>query len=229
MQNLPVAEVYEKEFKYMPWGILVEEILDIIKELPSNFNILDLLCGPGYLLGKIKNIRPDLKLHGVDLNPEFIEFAKAKYNDINFTISDVQSWESENKFDVILITGGVHHLHYQEQEKFISKVSNLLKLDGFAIIADPYINDYNNEEDRKISAAKLGYEYMAATIKNGADDDIVKACIDIMYNDVMSIEFKNSIKKMEPILKKYFKNIELHKTWPKEETEYGDYYFVVRN
>lgn len=229
MQNLPTAEVYEKEFKYMPWGILISEILELVKKTPENGTVLDLMCGPGYLLQKIKELRPDLELKGVDMESEFIDFAKEKYKGIDFVTTDASDWNTDETYNLILVTGGVHHLPYEKQESFISKVSSLLEADGMAIVADPYIDDYTNEEERKIGAAKLGYEYLVASMKNGADIDIQKACISIMENDVLGIEFKNSINRFKPILEKYFTTVEMHKTWPTEQSQYGDYYFVLSN
>lgn len=213
----------------MPWGILITEILELVKKTPENGTVLDLMCGPGYLLQKIKELRPDLKLTGVDMEPQFMDFARKKYKGIYFVTADTSNWDTNETYNLILVTGGVHHLPYEKQESFISKVSKLLHPDGLAIIADPYINDYTNEEERKIGAAKLGYEYLVASMKNGADTDIQKACMSIMENDVLGIEFKNSINQFKPVLEKYFSAVQMHKTWPAEETQYGDYYFVLSN
>jgi len=229
MQNLPSAEVYEKEFKYMPWGILIKEIQEfIIKTTPKGSNVLDLLCGPGYLLGKLQEKRPDVKYRGVDLDLDFIEHAQKVYPEISFEVGDASTWESENKFDVVLCTAGLHHLPYEEQEAFVEKVSRLLKQDGFALIADPYIDDYANEKERKLASAKLGYEYLAETIKSGGSTDVIKAAIDVLSNDVFLVEYKASVKKNKTLFEKYFSQVEMHKTWPKGESGYGDYYFILK-
>jgi hypothetical protein len=111
---------------------------------------------------------------------------------------------------------------------FIEKISKSLKEDGFCIVADPYTDDYSNENERKLAASKLGYEYITATIKNRADEDIVKATIDILHNDVMGFEFKTSLKKLEPVFHKFFRKVDITKTWPQEDSEYGDYFIVLR-
>ena len=230
MQNLPTSEVYEKEFKYMPWGVLVKEVKEyVVRHAPLNGSVLDLLCGPGYLLGKLQSVRNDLSYHGVDLESEFIEHAHKIYPSIFFEVGDAIKWNSKNQFDVVLCTAGLHHLPYSQQETFIEKLSRLVKKDGFVIIADPYIDDYSNESERKISGAKLGCEYLVSTIQNGGTDDVIKAAIDILSNDVQLVEFKASIKKNKPIFEKYFSVVEMHKTWPKKETQYGDYFFILRN
>lgn len=229
MQNLPTAEVYEKEFAYMPWGILVKEIEEYVaNNAPKNATILDLLCGPGYLLGKLKAKRPDLKCLGVDLEGEYIAYAKAQYPDIQFELGDAMTWKSTTPYDVVLCTAGVHHLSDDSQPSFIEKCAQLTDKNGFAIIGDPYISDYRSSEDRKLAGAELGYQYLDATIRNGAPDDVLKATVDIITNDVTLVEYKTSIKKMIPHFEKNFGQVELHKTWPDGESEYGDYYFVLR-
>lgn len=229
VQNLPIAEVYEKEFKYFPWGKLVKEVQEyVVSNAPKDGKLLDILCGPGYLLGQLKKERVDLKCTGVDLEPEYIEHAQKTYSGIDFVPADAFTWKSDETYDVVLCTAGVHHLEYEKQEGFIKKLSNLLKDDGLAIIADPYIDDYSNEEERKVSASKLGYEYIKATIENNAPEDLVKAAIGILSNDVLGVEFKSSIKKMKPIYEKHFGSVEMYKTWPEVESEYGDYYFILR-
>ncbi len=229
MQNLPSAEVYEKEFKYFPWGILIREIQDfIVKSVPQNGRVLDLLCGTGYLLGELRKKRPDLNCVGVDMEPEFVEFGKRTYPEIEFVNADVRTWTSDESFDAVLCTAGLHHLPYSEHESFVAKIASLVSPTGFAMVADPYIDDYSNETERKVAAARLGYEYLADTVKSGASEDVVKAAVDILSNDVLGVEFKNSIKRTEPTFSKYFGYVEKHKTWPVHESEYGDYYFILK-
>ncbi len=229
MQNLPSAKIYELEISYMPWKKLRDTIIDyVIVHAPQKAEVLDLLCGPGYILGNIQKQRSDLICLGLDLESEYIEYAKNNYPNVSFEVADVIKWESNYKYDVILCTAGVHHLPYEYQEEFIEKIAQLSSDDGFVIIGDLYIDDFSNEQERKVSASKLGYEYLKITIENGAPNEIVKTAIDVMDNDVMGVEYKTSLKRIKPILEKYFSNIEIHKTWPNNDSEYGDYYFILK-
>lgn len=212
----------------MPWGVLIGEIEKIVLDrVPQNGKVIDLLCGTGNLLGKLYSKRPDIAYTGVDLEGEYIEYAKKQYPNIAFEIADAITWQNDAEFDVVLCTGGLHHLPYNKQEEFLRKISSLIKEGGFAVVADPYIPDYSNEQERKISAAKLGYEYLAATIRNGATDDVIKATADLIPNDVFLAEFKTSIEKIKPQFERSFANVEMHKTWG--ENGYGDYYFICSN
>lgn len=230
MKELPKSEVYEQEFEFLPWGFLINSVLTIIeKEVPKNGSVLDLMCGSGYLLGEIAKRRSDINLEGVDISKEFIHYAQCKYPNILFQAANVLSYDLTKKYDLVVCTGGVHHLPYDKQELFLEKVLNFLKPKGFAILADPFIDDFFNEMERKQAAAKLGYGYVTTTINNNAPRDIIKATIDILYNDVMGFEYKTSIKKIEPILRKLFSFVEITKVWPESKSEYGDYYIICKN
>lgn len=229
IQNLPSAETYAKELKYFPWGELIAEVEKIaIEQVPKNGKVLDVLCGPGFLLGEIKKRRPDLDCQGADLNKDFIDYAKKQYPEVNFSVENANKWEPTEQFDAVLCTGGLHHLAYELQEEFIKKLAGAVKEEGFVILADPYIDNYKDEKERMLAAAKLGYEYLTATLKNNPPEDIIDAAIQIVKNDVKKVEFKNSIKKTSVLLGRYFSGIDMHKVWPKEKSEFGDYYFILK-
>lgn len=228
MQNLPTAEVYAQEVKYMPWGILIDEIQKlVIEQVPQNGRVLDLLCGTGHLLGQLQRQRPDIQFIGVDLEPEYIAYAAMQFPEIQFAVADAFAWQSTEMFDAVLCTGGLHHLPYEKQGPFVEKVASLVKPDGFAIVGDPYISDHTTEEERKLAAAQLGYEYLAATIRSGAPDDVIQAAIDLIPNDVLLVEFKTSIAKIRPHFERVFSSVEMHKTWGGDD--YGEYYFVLKD
>jgi len=230
MRELPPSEVYEQEFAFMPWGTLIGKILAIIQnEAPKEGRVLDLMCGPGYLLGELAKRRPDLILEGADISEEFIRHAQRKYPNISFHAANVLSWTPSKKYDVVLCTGGIHHLAYDKQAPFLETIPSLLNPNGFAVFADSYVSDFSNEPERKLSAAKLGYEYMVASMINGAPDEIVRATADILFNDVMGFEYKTSLKKLEPVFRRLFANVDIEKTWPGPKSEYGDYIIVCKN
>lgn len=229
MQNLPTPETYEKEYEYMPWGKLIGEVEALVTRIvPQQGTVLDLLCGTGYLLGRLKAERPDIEYIGVDLEAAYIAFAQAQHPDIHWIVADASVWDPQTQFDVIVCTGGVHHLPYEKQEPFIEKIATLIGDDGIAIIADPYIADYMNETGRKLAAAELGYEYLRVVTENNASEDVIQATSQLIDNDIQGIEFKTSIAKIEPIFAKHFARVEMHKIWPSYDSEYGDYYFVLR-
>lgn len=229
MKGLPDSKIYEQELEYWPYKASWLKVLDYIcRNAPANGSLLDLMCGPGYLLGKLFQERNDLKLKGMDIDERFADYAIAKYPGIDFELGDVLVWEPDHQFDVVICTGSLHHVPYEQQEAVVRKMAGLVKSDGFVLISDCYIDDYSNETERKIAAARLGYEYLVGTIQNGAPQPVIEPCVDILWNDVFMKEFKTSTKKRLLIFKKYFDSVETIKTWPTFETEYGDYISICR-
>jgi SAM-dependent methyltransferase len=229
MKGLPDSKIYEQELEYWPYKASWHKVLDYIcQNTPTNGSLLDLMCGPGYLLGKISKQREDLQLNGVDVDERYISFAQEKYPQIKFDLSDIFSWKAAGLFDAVMCTGSLHHIPYDQQESAVEKMASLVKPGGFVLISDCYIDDYSNETERKIAAAKLGYEYLKGTIQNGAPEPIIEPCVDILWNDVFMKEFKTSVKKRAVIFKKIFGVVETLKTWPDFESEYGDYISICR-
>jgi len=227
---MPEAEVYEQELRYMPYRESLERVTDIIRDrAPQDARLLDLMCGTGHLLGEISKIRKDMKLVGVDIDSRYISHADFRYRSVLFETGDVLTWEPPIWFNIVTCTGALHHVPYELQETAIKRMSEMITPEGFVIISDCYIDDYNSESERGLAAAKLGYEYLIAMMKNGAPRDAISGAIDIMRNDVLMDEFKTSLKRRMPAFERAFGRVETFKTWPKEETEYGDYITVLRN
>ncbi len=230
MKPIPGPEVYEQELVYWPYRESLREVKEIIcSQIPPKGSLIDLMCGPGYLLGEICEKREDLTLSGLDLDERYIAYARKKYTNINFKVADVLSWSPKDRFDVAICTGALHHIPYEKQANVIKKMASMITPEGFCIISDCYIDDYSNETERKLAAAKLGYEYLKATILNGAPDEVVAPAADVLCNDVMMDEFKTSVERRMSAFTKNFGKLEFFKTWPLNyERRYGDYITVLR-
>lgn len=227
MKELPDSKIYELEMKYWPYKTSWAKVLEIIStRSPKNGTLLDVMCGPGYLLGQIGKKRKDLTLSGMDFDERYISYSKETYPGISFELGDIFSWKTDKLFNVVTCTGSVHHIPYDKQAEVVAKIAGLVKPGGFAVISDCFIDDYTNEKERKLATAKLGYEYLRETIENGAPDEAVEPAIDILWNDVMKEEFKTSMVKRLPAYESAFSKVETIKTWPEFESGYGDYISV---
>lgn len=230
MKQLPSPKVYEQEYKYMPWGELLAHVLRYTTDhAPRNGKLLDLMCGPGYLLGKIHQTRKDLVLTGVDIDRRYIQFAKKKYQGIRFIRADSRGWKTTNRYDLVLCLAGLHHLPYRFHRSLIVKLKKLLTSGGICILADPYIRQYRNEKERRLAAAELGYEYLKAVLHRRAPDEVVSATIDIMQNDILPRgEYKTSISRIRQMTSQYFRLVTVKQTWPRSRQQFGDYYLVLK-
>lgn len=229
MKELPDPEIYKDGLLYWPYKKSWEKVLEYLSQnIPKNTTTIDIMCGPGDLLGKIHLKRKDIKLTGLDIDERYISYARKKHPKINFKLKDILSWETNEQYDVVICTGSIHHIPYDKQKDVIEKIASLTKPGGFALISDCYIDDYSNEIERKTAAAKLGYEYLKETIANGAPNPVTQFTIEILWNDVLMKEFKTSLAKRLPLLKIFFNNIETLKTWPAFESGYGDYISICK-
>lgn len=87
-----------------------DDFLNILKS-KKGLRILDVGCGAGQFLESINTNFPGNELHGVDINPSFIEYAKKYKKGINFKIGSAYHLPYENDyFDIITAETVLHHL-----------------------------------------------------------------------------------------------------------------------
>lgn len=233
-QGLPTADIYDHGVSFMPWAELIRQLeCYLLDNIPRKGSVVDMMCGPGNLIGALQAHRPDLNCFGVDHNDSFISYVRRRHRKdvrrVKFVCEDVFRWQPTTRFDAIVCSGGVHHLPDDMQLPFLEKLSNMLRNGGFAIIADPYIGNYRTERERLLRSAELGYEYLSYVIKRKAPPEVIDFAVQILRNDVLLIEWKTSVSRRMKMLKQYFRTVRVHKVWPKRKSDFGDYYFIVRN
>lgn len=223
---------YEKSLAFLPYKSSLFFVAETVVRLaPPVGKVLDVMCGPGYLLGQIRKGRPDLILRGVDIDGRYVAYGNEHYPVVNFVRGDIldRPHAHVGECDIVLCTGALHHIPYEWQESVLANIASVLKRGtGIAIVADCYVEDYETEEERKVAANKLGSAYLSDTILNHAPDDVVKQALNIQHNDVMGYEYKTSLVKREPLLKKHFARVEKMKTWGPLTRDYGDYVHICR-
>jgi hypothetical protein len=176
--------------------------------------------------------RPDIIYVGLDLKNEYVKYARQKYGDYFFLKDAARLGEKlhgNGCIDAVIATSVLHHLPRQKQDRFMGRTAQVLGENGFAVFADPCISHFTDERSRRLGAARLGYEYLAYTIKKGAPREIVDAAVGVLRNDLFCVEWKTSVRKALPMFKRHFKRVEVIKTWPQRKTDWGDYIFAVSN
>lgn len=232
-RKMPGPEEYEQVYAFMPYGELIEKVCNFAVDIiPYKGYVLDLMCGTGYLLNKLREKRTDIRPLGIDNNPAFCSFGNLKYG-LGLAFLDVLHWTpTQNFYDMVLCTAGLHHLPYEKQELFLRKIFSTLKEHGFGIIADPYIGDYSSEEERKRAATELGYNYLLATLEKNPSEGVLREAVDILFYDIAGYEYKTSLAKMLLIFKNIFPVVHFQKSWPDYGYdfgyEYGEYIVIVR-
>ncbi|HTR19076.1 MAG TPA: class I SAM-dependent methyltransferase [Candidatus Paceibacterota bacterium] len=224
------SEVYEKALAYWPYKQSLDKVLQLVDEMaPKTGTLLDVMCGPGYLLGKIAEKHPGLALWGVDIDRQHISYCRRRYQRITFERGDLLDWHPTLYFSVVLCTGALHHFPDERQEDAIANIAQRVQRGGFAIISDCYIEKFSSERGRKVASAKLESEYLMETIRNGAPDDVIAYTADILKDNVLMKEYKTSLEVRMPILDRHFDSVQTFKTWPSPASGYGDYVHVCSN
>lgn len=112
------------------------KIFPHIKNFRNDSNILELGCGPGYLLDYLK-LKGFTNSIGIDISSEQIDIAKSKGH--NVKLDDVFNFlrNSTEKFDLIFAFDLIEHFSKDELLELTNLIYNHLHKDGLFIIRTP--------------------------------------------------------------------------------------------
>jgi 2-polyprenyl-3-methyl-5-hydroxy-6-metoxy-1,4-benzoquinol methylase len=94
----------------------------LAKHANDDFSLLDIACGHGDALRKIRSQYPDARLTGIDLNPWATRAARAATDSaagIDFINGDAFAYKPERKFDFIITSQFTHHLTDEQVVLFL--------------------------------------------------------------------------------------------------------------
>lgn len=129
---VPAALFWPKGRQNRRFGVLS-------KNLPANgsVSILDFGCGFGDMSAFIAAARPGLQIEylGVDLVPEFIEVAKSRYPQQNFSC-DPDIFPTASSFDYVFVSGAFNLMYFDDEESneryvfsILSKLFNITQVE----------------------------------------------------------------------------------------------------
>jgi len=110
--------------------------------------ILDLGCGPG--------TNTDFFQHedylGIDINEKYIKKAKSLHPNYEFNCSDFIDLDQsfDDYFDLVLMSGLIHHLSDELAEKFINKARTVLKNGGRLLAIENCLHPKQSDLKKKI-------------------------------------------------------------------------------
>lgn len=228
--GLPRAEIYEQEYKYWPWGKLINYTFDwLISHAPSHSNIIDYMCGTGFLLNQLGTKRVDVSLYGCSITEEFIDYAQKNYKNINVQLKDALDYTPVKKPNIVIATGGIHHLEYSKQKIFVRKVASELSTNGIFIIGEELIETYSSSVERNLSVLKLSSALIEYIIKNNSPKQVLEAALELQSVDMFEQgEYKLTINMLKELVTPYFNINELVKIWPDDSKSFGDYVLICK-
>ncbi|MBQ4358623.1 MAG: methyltransferase domain-containing protein [Proteobacteria bacterium] len=106
-----------------------------------NAQLLDVGCGTGALLEKIRNRFPNIILNGIDIATNMLDIArKRNLSHTTFTEGDAEQLPYEdNAFDLVLCCSSFHH--YPNPDQAISEFRRVTRPGGKVIICDMELPD----------------------------------------------------------------------------------------
>lgn len=118
--------------------IFIEKILKKeINNRSKKIKILDIGCGSG----EISRFFNNLDYIGIDVNPDYIEFARKIYKK-NFEVMNAQKLRFKKRyFDYVVIIGVLHHIDDKNCNLILNEIKRVIKDTGKIII----IEDVNTQ------------------------------------------------------------------------------------
>lgn len=118
---------FQKFWHERKWSVL-KELLN-----GGSGKLLDLGCSDGTTTYNISRVSPKLKVTGLDLYKEAIDFAKTKYENINFIFADAHKLPFKSgTFNYVTAIEILEHL--QNPDEALKEIKRVLKPNGTLII-----------------------------------------------------------------------------------------------
>nr|WP_249810610.1 class I SAM-dependent methyltransferase [Bradyrhizobium sp. 157] len=114
----------------------ISRYVDEVLQPKAGMKVLDVGCGPASVLAYL----PSVDYTGIDLNEKHIAYAREVYGDrgrfiVGNVAHDVK--QEERAFDLINVSGVLHHLGDDEASTLFRSLKRLLKDNGKLVTLDP--------------------------------------------------------------------------------------------
>lgn len=109
--------------------------------LKKSMKILDIGSGTG----TISPLFSECKYVGIDIDEKLVDFSRRNHP-FSFKTMDAQKLDfPDNSFDIVLISGVIHHLDDRQSDKVLKGVRRVLKRKGMVLVIEaiPPLGKYN--------------------------------------------------------------------------------------
>jgi 2-polyprenyl-3-methyl-5-hydroxy-6-metoxy-1,4-benzoquinol methylase len=178
--------------------IMLSRKYQLIKNLHTDKEILDIGCGTGYFLDYMKN--KQYKTLGIEADKQAREYGKEKFHLEILTNEDLINGAVKTEFSIISLWHVLEHLY--KPEYYMHIIHGLLKNDGYLIIALPNLNCF---DARYYKSYWAGYDvprhlwhFSPETIEifarnNGFEIiEMKRLLFDSFYNSILSEEYRSN-------------------------------------
>lgn len=141
IESPEVVQAYDRISRWPQFGLLRRIVLHEIKKCRPQGIIVDVGCGPGYLIKLIAKSFSDLNIIGIDIAEAVLQAARDNLNSeglgnrVKFKQGDIQKLPLEdNSVDFLVSTLSLHH--WAEPSQAILEIRRVLKPRGQFLIFD---------------------------------------------------------------------------------------------
>ncbi len=129
-----VAGVHHGAFVHAFGDYYSGERDDLVQLVPDTVGtVLDAGCAMGFYGKRLKRLRPDISITGIEMNPVMAEAAKKFYDRI--LVSKIEDAGIEDKFDLVNCGDIIEHLY--DPWETLKKFAGFLKSGGFLVMSVP--------------------------------------------------------------------------------------------
>lgn len=136
-----MKELYEKQNSLQTWSesdpFTFERYEQFSKFLlKANCKILDIGCNTGRGAAKLKEINSGFKITGIDVVKQRLNSSDTFDEVIYGSLLDLEA-KYDNSFDYVVAGEVVEHILPDEVDLFLTKIHNILKIGGTALLTTP--------------------------------------------------------------------------------------------
>lgn len=222
--------VYEGEYVYWPWARVVDAAIRwITANAPRGATIVDYMCGTGYLLHEVRVARPDLRCFGCDLDSAFISYGRDHYPEVALTAGSALEYEPPAAADVIVCTGGLHHLPRGSRARFLAKCGDELAPAGAVVIGEEVTGEHDGTASRRSAVLQLYSAIFSHVIAADAPSQVMSSVVAAMGKELVEDgTSKDSLSGLIRLLEGNLAITVLDRTWPDGPGRFGDYLAVCK-
>ncbi len=132
----PFYEILVWPFMRNMWKRVSEAVSE---RTSQNGFVVDVGCGPGNVLRRIRQLRPDAYLTGIDIDPAIIRIAekRSRMQNIAYHVASIDDTHLPNtSADVVLSTLMFHHLSTETKIAAFQEARRILKPSGVFLLCD---------------------------------------------------------------------------------------------
>jgi SAM-dependent methyltransferase len=121
-------------FNRLIWAQFLGRHRDV---LPRGANVLEPMCGHGIAKEHLEdNLHADFRYTGFDYSRPLVEIARRRMPGAHVFVQDVTTFDSEEKYDLIFLSGGLHHV-FDHTVEVLQRLRSALVDGGYLLSAEP--------------------------------------------------------------------------------------------